>query len=260
MRHRIAYTILGNPFLHERNSPEQPLMNGPVAAKDVLRLHFQQLTKVRTKQLAAILLLLPQDPAREEVPGYRNVSAMRTLPCPFEMILVSNNTLGSYGLYLHAFAVTSSRFDYYIFCEDDYIPATDHFEAQLVRMHDATFGRHHGVLAGVLQGQPAEPHSSRALHLETSHIMSARSLAYLFDHIFRVVGWRGSTAEYMLQLVRSARNGSGHSYYGGEIQEGFGLLCASANIQMRDWSRVYRSPYWNHRFVIDWSGATSVLR
>ena len=261
-RRRVAYTLLGNPFLHERNSPEQPLMNGPVPAQDVLRLHLQQLGTLRTQQLAAILLLMPQDISRREVAGYRNstVAASILLPAPLEVISVSNNTLGSYGMFLHGFASTRGRFDFYIFCEDDYAPTMHHFDAALVRMHEATFGdapSERGVLAGLLQGKPAEPESPRALHLETSHIMSARGLAHLFAHTYGAVGWRGSMAERMIHLLRASRNGVDNPYYGGGIQEGFGLLCTDAGIEMRDWSRAYRSPYWNHKFTVDWSGAAS---
>ena len=114
-----------------------------------------------------------------------------------------------------------------------------------------------GVMAGILQGQPVEAESTRALHLETSHIMSAYSLTHIFHHVYSVVGWSGSTADRMLHLLRKSRNGTDNPYYGGGIQEGFGLLCAEAGIQMRDWSRAYRSPYWNHRRVVDWTGATA---
>ena len=262
-----AYTLLANPFVHTRNSPSAPLMNGPVAARDVLRLHLQQLGATFS-DLAAILLVMPQSPGpqpTEEVPGYRNVTELDigyVGPTPLEVIAVGNNTLGSYGLYLHAFAATRGRFDYYIFCEDDYVPAVHFFDRALVRLHDATFAQgrksmRSGVLAGLLQGKPAEPNSRRALHLETSHIMSAASLGQLFKHLYTTIGWRGSTAERMLHLVRERRNGTDNRYYGGGIQEGFGMLCAEAGIELRDWSRTYRSPYWNHKHVVDWSGATS---
>ena len=138
----VAYTLLANPFLHDRNSPDQPEMNGPVPAADVLRLHLSQLATLST-DLAAVLLVMPQDNSRREVPGYRNISAKLDeigLPYPLELLVVSNNTLGSYGMYLHAFASTRGRFDYYVFCEDDYVPVLNHFDAALVRMYDATFG------------------------------------------------------------------------------------------------------------------------
>ena len=73
-----AYTLLANPFVHTRNSPSAPLMNGPVAARDVLRLHLQQLGATFS-DLAAILLVMPQSPGpqpTEEVPGYRNVTEL----------------------------------------------------------------------------------------------------------------------------------------------------------------------------------------
>ena len=46
-------------------------------------------------------------------------------------------------------------------------------------------------------------------------------------------------------------------YYGGIIQEGFGLLMADAGIEMRDWTSHFRSPYWNHEYVQDWSASVS---
>ena len=261
--HRIAYTILANPFLHNRNSPDRPEMNGPVPAADVLRLHLSTLAALST-ELAAILLVTPQDASRRELPGYLNISAVlgeRSLPCPLELLSVRNNTLGSYGMYLHAFASTRGRFDYYVFCEDDYVPVLDHFDAALVRMHDATFDvggplQRHGVLAGVLQGGAAEPESTRSLHLETSHIMSARSLARIFHHIYSVVGWHGSTSERMTHLQSSSPRGV-DPYSGGGIQEGFGLLCTAAGVEMRDWTLAYRSPYWNHKWLVDWTGAVA---
>ena len=36
---------------------------------------------------------------------------------------------------------------------------------------------------------------------------------------------------------------------------GFGLLLKHAGVTMRDWSAAYRVPYWNHRSLVDWSGA-----
>ena len=141
-----AYVLLGNPFLHSRNSPSAPEMNGPVAAANVLRLHLQQLGTTFT-DLAAILLVMPQSPGpqpTEEVPGYRNVTEISfgyVGVTPLELIPVGNNTLGSYGLYLHAFATTRGRFDYYIFCEDDYVPAIHFFDRALVNLHDVTFGK-----------------------------------------------------------------------------------------------------------------------
>ena len=229
-------------------------------ARDTLNVHLRQLAKLRPRLLAAILLVLPSDKDKNEVPGYRNVSiAAADLPWKLERLPVHNNTLGSYGMFLHAFAATRGRYDYYLFCEDDYVPSSPNFDAALLRMHMRTFpGGRNGVLAGVLQGQPAEPDSPLALHLETSHIMSSKSLQHLFYHVYVKHGWNGSTSEWMLHLLR-ARQQKRHriGYYGGAIQAGFGLMLANASIEMRDWSRIYRSPYWNHRNVVDWSGAAS---
>ena len=74
-----------------------------------------------------------------------------------------------YHAHTHAYARTRHEFDYYIFAEDDYLPARAHFDALLVRMYADTFGERPGVLAGLVQGGAVEPESSFALHLETSH-------------------------------------------------------------------------------------------
>ena len=96
-----------------------------------------------------------------------------------QLELLPNNTLGSYGMYVHAFAAHRAGFDYYLFCEDDYVPALAHFDRRLVRMHSATFGMEEaapGVLVGVLQGRPVEPRSPFNLHPESSHMASAAAL------------------------------------------------------------------------------------
>ena len=73
-------------------------MNGPVPAASVLRLHLNRLAAVKS-HMHAILLLMPQDASKREVPGYGNVTdfshirgARKKLPCPLEMINVPNNT------------------------------------------------------------------------------------------------------------------------------------------------------------------------
>ena len=253
---RAAYVILANPFIHERNNPSSPSFNGPVRAVDVLRVHLLVLAERVTSFIAALLVVWPNDSDRLEVPGVRNISHVG-LPYPLEVVNVANNSLGSYGMFLHAFATTRNRFDYYIFCEDDYVPVPNHFDAALIRMHDHTFAdARPGVLAGVLQGRPAEPESRRVLHLETSHIMSSQSLHHLFEYVFSTVRWNGSLTDRMLHLLQAAGRPS-NAYYGGAVQEGFGALMIDSGIEMRDWSLAYRSPYWNHAGLIDWSGAAS---
>ena len=261
-RARVAYTILANPFLSSRNSRKQPLWNGPFPIRQTLAVHIRLLAAFE-RRLAAVLLVWPADVSKLLVPGYRNFShSLTALRPPIELFEVANNTLGSYGMFLHAFASTRGRFDFYIMCEDDYAPASPGFDIELVRLHEETFASGApGVLAGILQGRPAEPDSKFALHLETSHIMSDASLQHLYRHTYERIGWNRSMAERMLGLLDaniSADTRTGprqRRYYGGGIQEGFGLLMADAGIEMRDWTSRYSSPYWNHEYTVDWTVA-----
>jgi hypothetical protein len=251
---RVAHVVLGNPFVHNTNHPSTPHLNGPLPARATLRTHLWLLATLRA-DIAAVLVVLPNDPKKAEVPGYRNLTTYAELPV--EIIQVPNNTLGSYGMYLHAFATTRGRFDYYIFCEDDYVPVRADFVTELVALHERTFEPSApAVLAGILQGAPVEAQSKYAIHLETSHIMSAASLNHVFHHTYEIVRWNGSTTDRMVHLARLSKKAT-NSYYFGLIQEGFGRFLQDAGVQMRDWTTAYRSPYWNHKRVLDYTGATS---
>ena len=247
---RVAYTIPLNPFMQTRNSPRAPLMNGAVPAIHVLPLHLAALDAVPSR-LAAILLLLPRDRYRAVVPGYkamleRQQQVRRRVAV--ELLRVANNSLGSYGMYLHAFHATRERFDFYIFCEDDYLPSRSHFDTALVRLYRRAFpsspvtsptataeaatagaATAEGVLAGVLQGRPIEPKNRWRLHLETSHIMSARALDVLSRRTYAEGrAFRGSLTDRMLVLAAEQRIGD--SYKFGAIQGAFGLLLADAGL------------------------------
>jgi hypothetical protein len=261
---RVAYTIPLNPFLHMRNSPTNPLMNGPVPGIHVLPLHLAALDGVPSR-LAAVLLMLPRDPLKALLPGYedmleRQLQVRRRLTV--ELFRIANNSLGGHGMYLHAFHTTRGRFDYYIFCEDDYLPSRAHFDQTLVRLYRRAFplsstATTDGVLAGILQGRPVEPSNRWPLHLETSHIMSAGALDTLSRRTYAGRrNFKGSISKRMFELM--AKHRIRDSYTFGAIQGAFGLLLADAGLRIREWAGAYRSPYWDHAGgLVDWSGAAS---
>ena len=72
----------------------------------MLRLHIAALAALPTSRISAVLAVVPSDPPRTELPGYLALEdLLPKLRCPLEVIRVNNNTLGSYGMYLHAFAI-----------------------------------------------------------------------------------------------------------------------------------------------------------
>ncbi|KAL1510503.1 hypothetical protein AB1Y20_006807 [Prymnesium parvum] len=244
-----AHVVLTNPFTTASKK------DGPAPSHAMLRLHLAALAAVPTRSLGAVLAVLPTAANRVELPGYLAVEQVaRRLPCPLEIMRVPNNTLGSYGMYLHAYAVHRDRFSYYIYSEVDYIPVHAHFDQFLTTLYNATFHGRPGVLAAVLQGRPIE--DKVAMHLEGSHVMDARSLSHVLHHVYSTVHWASSTADRMVWLVRNrgSRGKLAVSRFD-HIQEGFGLLMAEAGVEMRDWTSTFRSPYWNHVELVDWSGA-----
>ena len=188
------------------------------------------------------------------------------LPFAVELLRMPNNTLGSYGMFLSAYALRSDRFSHFIFSEDDYIPLRPRFDEALVRMYALTFGRRPGVLAGLLQGRPIEPTSPWRLHCESSHIMSAATLRRLFRHAAGAA-WGGHLIERALSLLAAegicttaTRATSPNCEQAVDarfdrIQLAFGALLREAGVEARDWTAAYRTPYWDHSTIVDWSGA-----
>eukprot|EP00966_Prymnesium_polylepis_P186612 4325741-Prymnesium_polylepis.1 len=160
---RIAHVVLGSPYGTGGK-------NGLVPSDKVLRLHLWAVASVATN-LSAVLVVLSKDARKSEIAGYLDIEAeVRHAPYPIEVLRVTNNSLGSYGMYLHAFAVHRRRFDYYTFSEVDYVPVHIGFGGILAHLYDATFadGRP-GFLVGVLQGRPIEP-GNMPPHPQGAHI------------------------------------------------------------------------------------------
>jgi len=227
-----------------------------VPATSVLPIHLRLIAALKLR-LLAILVCMPNDIETSEVPGYRQFGRRMPDGLPLEVLQMPNNSLGSYGEFLHAFATTRGRFDYYIMTEEDYVPSNPYVTDELVRIYRLAFpGKQYGMLAGVLQGQPVEKSSSYSLHAEGSHIMSASSLSHLFDHTYSTVGWKGSMADRM-SFLRNASKREHPCFYFSGVQLGFGLLLSDAGILIRDWVSHYRTPYWNHGRIFDWSAAAT---
>ena len=250
-----AYVIAGNPFSKAAKK------DGSAPTTKMLRLHLAAIAALPTsKLLLAVLAVLPSAPQHMmEHPGYAVLDdEVRQLPCRFELIRVDNNTLGSYGMYLHAFAMHRRDFEFYIFSEVDYVPVHAYFAAVVVEMYNVTFSqRTPAVLAALLQGRPVE--DKLGMHPEGAHVMSALSLEHLFEHVYGVhrPAWNTSMADRMVNLVfsKGSRGRFTRSRFD-HIQEGFWLLMAEAGIVMKDWASAFRTPYWNHAEVVDWSGFT----
>ena len=177
----VAYVLAASPFAREDGRGQ-----GPLPGEDVLRMHLLALGATAAA-VSRLLLMLPSESSASDawearvLGDYLDIhEEAARLPFPATLVRMPNNTLGSYGMYLAAYAMWRERFEHYLFAEDDYVPVRPRFDEQLLRLYAATFGRRPGVLAGLLQGRPAEPTSPWRLHCESAHLMSARSLRRLF--------------------------------------------------------------------------------
>jgi len=259
----VLYVVLSNPFSGDRCCYGMgSRARGEVPEDRLLKLHLEVLAALPSR-LAGLRIVVPRDPHRNQtrqhqIAGYLDVEQQAAaLPFPVWMELLPNNSLGSYGMFLHAYQATrNDGYGFYIFSEDDYIPVPAHFDSTLIRLHRAAFGSPRGsrggdgILTGVLQGRPIEPLSPFDIHLESSCIVSAQGLSRLVTHVYETVRWNGSLADRMQHLTKAFVRMT----YFGRIQLGFGLLLLEAGIPMRDWTAAFRAPYWNHFTLVDWTG------
>ena len=300
---RVAYVLATSPFARDGGRGQ-----GAVHGEDVLRMHLLALSATAAA-ISRLLLMVPSESSSSDewearINGdYLDVHAEAVrLPFPATLIRIPNNTLGSYGMYLTAYAMRRDQYDYYVLAEDDYLPVRPRFDEALVRMYAQTFGRRPGVLAGLLQGRPVEPTSPWRLHCESSHIMSASSLRRLFRQEAHSSGrllvaaaapppgcvstedceaeggtaegggGRGHIIEHALALLSaegicttatratSPRCEQTVDAYFDRVQLAFGALLRAASVEARDWAAAYRSPYWDHTAIVDWSGAAHDFR
>ena len=258
----MAYVLATSPFARPQDRRQ-----GPIANRDVLRVHLAALTELRTTMLKRLMIMVPTDATKTLVPGYLDVSSeLERLPFHATIEHVRDNTLGSYGMFFEAYRRIRKveHYDYFIFSEDDYIPFRAHYDAILMSMYVSTFGATgYGLLAGILQGRPLEPDNLFPMHPESSHIMSANSLAHLFDITYNVRHWkhdmmlRGLTLAFGVSEAKGMRNHGKpvDMNYFDKVQMCIGALMRDAAIPMRDWTNAFRTPYWNHDRLVDWSGA-----
>ena len=261
---RVGYVLLTSPFARRSEGRGQ----GPVEESSVLRMHLRALVALPTTLITRLLVMLPSEPARTLVDGYLDIEPEAAqLPFPATLVRVPNNTLGSYGMYFEAYRRSDNAFEYLLFSEDDYIPVRAYFDAALVRMYRQAFegtasaaAGGHGVLCGLLQGRPVEASSPYQLHAESSHIMSAATLSHIFSRTYGApTHWHGDLISRSFHLLEQVEGVRVEAYYD-RVQLGFGALMRDAGVPMRDWTSAYRSPYWNHEYIADWSGAAHDFR
>ena len=155
---------------------------GSVPEGMVLRLHLEALAVLPSRLAPACPGASRSEaaadaPAERRLLGYRARGGEAAVP---DLEVLPNNSLGSYDVpacLRRPRGRPAGRF-----CEDDYVPAPAHYDTLLVRMPRRVRGGGDGsapVPRWRLQGRPVEPTSPA--HLESSHIMSAATLARLFE-------------------------------------------------------------------------------
>ena len=120
-----------------------------------------------------------------------------------------------------------------------------YFDSVARELYDALFNETGiGVLAGLLQGQPHEPHSNLYEHPESGMIVSAATLEHCYHG--QAESPRKRMKMFTESLSYTVTDRSAQGYFNG-LQVAAGLFFLEMWIPMRAWSNHYRVPYWAHR-------------
>jgi hypothetical protein len=84
--------------------------------------------------------------------------------------------------------------------------------------------------------------------------MDRASLEAVVEYAYGTRGWVGSLSSLMVHLALTDGAAPAKMSVFDHIQIGFGLLLTQAGVTMRDLSHRFRTPYWDHREILDWSG------
>ncbi len=98
-----------------------------------LKVQVCQLLRLK-HSLDQITIVIPHNP--EETPEFRR--QRDAIPTKIKdtpvVVIDTENTLSSYGPYNLVFEKYRSKFDYYMLCEDDYVPVQDEFDQILIKL------------------------------------------------------------------------------------------------------------------------------
>lgn len=216
---KINYVIAsyaGVKGAHYRNVLE----NSSPHPKDYIKVHLEQLSKI-SHGLAQITLCKAATGDADVYEDYYKFSDTLNLGCPLVEIDVPNEGI-SYGQYIRAYLKSGSKFDYYIFVEDDYIPVLNQFDQVLQKVFDRRFRKTNGI--GVLC-QWASYNDKH--HLHGAHglfIVSSKTLSRMIR-----------MNQKPIQKLARASNGF--------AQVVFGILFNNCGIQTKDIVDLYYTPY-----------------
>ena len=144
---------------------------------DYLRRHIDKLNSV-PHNLAQISIGCPENPNMEA--SYRDyLKSLTTLDngTPIVVYHMPNQGL-SYGQYSYMFGKCRNQFSHFIFMEDDYLPAADHFDDILADWFDELYASENCGYLCSLMLEPNNPHDlpCRYIHAGVSNGISSNEV------------------------------------------------------------------------------------
>jgi hypothetical protein len=237
----------------------------PIHPRMYLRLHLRHLASVPTTTpgiLGAVLIVRPPvDAGQSELEGFYDVAGdvavLEQAKPGLEVLWVHpKENEGSYSQLLFAFEETRGSYDFYLWCEDDYVACMPHFDQLLVDWYTTVaFPRSAGVGAvtapsgagaAILQGYPHEPQSPFGEHPESAMFFSASALLDLYQDPKSGAGYPEPPRAFLRShgSVLLAHHGASlnHWYFNAHQQAAGVLFGQRFQTPMVAWSSHFRSP------------------
>ena len=190
----------------------------------VLKNHIQKLGLIKNS-LNQITIMKPFNPVKNTYYEIELNDKIKVIDCP--------NEYQSYGQWLKAVELFVDDFDYFIFIEDDYVPATDDFDLKLIEMYEE----------GTYLCSMAEPYAGFPHHAAISNgIISKKTIENLI-HSVDFKKWFTENHQYNTNIVSGGIN----------YQIVFSYYLINNGISIVDYRKKYAVDFLRSGKIIDFS-------
>lgn len=199
------------------------------SAEQTLKIHLNQLYTVKHSINTIIITKAEVDKDVITYNNYYPTSYRFSDVKEYEVI----NQGFSNGQWLRAYE-KEPDYDYYFFCEDDYCPAIDNFDSEMINIYKQKFPNNIGFLSNLIQGYPKHD-QNLPLHYEGIILLSKQTLQKLYNNFPNPAQYLDYISPPFCRIMN-----------GGREQVNFTILFLLCEINVEDTiDKNYQFIYWN---------------
>lgn len=196
--------------------------------ENILKNHLKTLSETKNN-ISQITIMKPRNDIENNYYAIELNDKIKVIEC--------KNEYQSYGQWLKAVELYLNNFDYFIFIEDDYVPATDNFDSKLIDIYEeGTY------LCSHISGSIDNNHCSISNGIISNNTIKKVICNIKFNKWFD---------EYAIKYPEFVFNGKNH-------QRSFSRYFGDNGIILTDYRKYYMTDYFANGIFTDYSDSNSL--